>query len=406
MNDAPSLNRRRFLQGLGLASTGLALSPRTILAHQEEQLFANGTRPLVTFAQKRPMMLITTRPPHLETPFSVFNESLLTPNDAFFVRYNLATIPTSIDASEYRLSLKGLVERPLSISLEQLKQLGPAVELTAVQQCSGNSRGFSSPRVFGSQLGNGSMGNARFTGLPLRTLLEHAGVKANARQVTFQGMDRPVLPDTPPYIKALDIDLALSPEPMLAWAMNGEELPFLNGYPIKLIVPGYFATYWVKHLNEIEVIDDVFTGAYMKSRYRIPDNECECTAPGKSATHTRPIGEMKVRSFITSLKTGDTVSAGGPTALRGIAFDGGSGIARVDISDDGGNNWQATTLSQDMGRFAFREWKTTWRARTSGPVTLLVRASSKRGEIQPALATWNSSGYSRNVIEALDLIAV
>ncbi|QBF28868.1 oxidase [Pseudomonas tructae] len=406
MNDAPNLNRRQLLQGLGLASAGLALVPGAVFAGQEAQLFANGTRPLVNYPQKRPMMLITARPPHLETPFSVFNESLLTPNDAFFVRYNLANIPTSIDATQYRLTLKGQVERPLSLSLEQLKQLGPAVELTAVQQCSGNSRGFSSPRVFGSQLGHGSMGNARWTGLPLRTLLEHAGVKAGARQVSFQGMDRPVLEATPAYIKALDIDHALSPEPMLAWAMNGEDLPFLNGYPLKLIVPGYFATYWIKHLNEIEVLDHTFAGAYMKSRYRIPDNDCECTPPGASPERTRPIGEMKVRSFITSLKSGDSVALGQPIALRGIAFDGGSGIAAVDLSDDGGKSWQAATLAADPGRFAFRQWTSTWTARSAGPVSLQVRARSQRGEIQPSEASWNPSGYSRNVIETLELIVV
>lgn len=121
--------------------------------------------------------------------------------------------------------------------------------MVAVNQCSGNSRGYFQPRVFGAQLGNGAMGNARWT-----------GVLPGAKQVTFNSMDKPVLASTPDYRKALDIEHALSPEPMLAWGMNGEDLPFLNGYPFKLIVPGYFGTYWVKHLSEIEVIDHSFTG--------------------------------------------------------------------------------------------------------------------------------------------------
>ncbi len=399
------MDRRRFLQGVALGSATLAIAPRAFSA-SEQQAFDNGTRPLVSFAQKRPMMLITTRPPHLETPFATFAESVLTPNDAFFVRYNLANIPTRIDTRQFRLRISGQVEQPLALSLEQLKQLGPAVELVAVAQCSGNSRGFFNPRVFGSQLGHGSMGNARWTGVPLRAVLEHAGIKPSATQVTFQGLDRPVLPQTPAYIKALDISHALSAEPLLAWAMNGQDLPFLNGFPLRLVVPGYYATYWVKHLNSIEVLDHVYEGAYMKKRYRVPDNACECVPANTRPERTRPIGEMKVRSFITSLKAGDTVMAGSQVKLRGIAFDGGSGIARVEISDDHGDSWRLAALGEDMGRFAFREWAVDWEVRGKGPLTLMTRATSKRGEVQPAQASWNPSGYARNVIETLELIAV
>lgn len=133
--------------------------------------------------------------------------------------------------------------------------MGDPVDIVAVSQCSGNSRGFSLPHVFGAQLSNGAMGNARWTGIPLRTVLEKAGVSPEAMYVIFNGLDKPVLPTTPDFQKSLDIDHALSPEPLLAWGMNGEDLPFLNGYPLKLIVPGYFGTYWVKHLSEITVLE-------------------------------------------------------------------------------------------------------------------------------------------------------
>ncbi|SMG63907.1 sulfite:cytochrome c oxidoreductase subunit A, partial [methanotrophic bacterial endosymbiont of Bathymodiolus sp.] len=163
---------------------------------------------------------VHSRPPHLETPFSVFNEGVITSNDAFYVRYHLANFPTLIDEADYRLNIRGAVKNHLSLSLDELKAIAEPVEVVAVNQCSGNSRGYSKPRVFGAQLSNGAMGNAKWTGVPLRAVLEKAGVQIDAKQVVFNGMDKPVLPDTPDFRKALDIEHALSAEPMLAWAMN------------------------------------------------------------------------------------------------------------------------------------------------------------------------------------------
>lgn len=182
---APS--RRRFVQGAGL----LALGASPLAAGRDTGdgvTFADGPRPLVTYPQKRPLIRVTTRPPHLETPFSVFNEGPITANDAFFVRYHLANIPLSVDPATYRLTVTGKVNTPLSLSLAELKALAEPVEVVAVNQCSGNSRGFSSPRVFGAQLANGAMGNARWVGVPLRKVLEKAGVAAGSRQVTFNGL--------------------------------------------------------------------------------------------------------------------------------------------------------------------------------------------------------------------------
>ncbi|HWW07040.1 molybdopterin-dependent oxidoreductase [Collimonas sp.] len=396
-------SRRKFLQHAGFAAGALALAPLRSVAAAAVTTASipveNGERDLIAYPQKRPLLRITTRPPHLETPFSVFNEGPLTANDAFFVRYHLANIPTSIDADTYRLRISGRVERELSLSLAELKAIAPAVEVVAVNQCSGNSRAFSKPRVFGAQLGNGSMGNARWVGVPLKAVLEHAGVMAEARQVSFKGLDQPVLPTTPEFIKALDIDHALSAEPIIAWSMNGTDIPFLNGYPIKLIVPGYFGTYWVKHLNQIEVLDHVYDGFFMATAYRVPDNDCQCvpaaTAPGK----TRPISRLKTRSFITSLHDGSIVHAGRRTELKGIAFDGGSGIKAVDISEDGGQTWKEAVLGKDLGKYSFREWRFGFTPARKGELQLMVRATAQSGEIQPLEATWNPAGYARNVIE-------
>ena len=216
--DNSKLSRRRVLRDaftLALAASPLASFARATGETAEEVTFAAGPRPLVQYPQKRPLTLVTTRPPHLETPFAVFNEGPITPNDAFFVRYHLANFPTSIDPDTYRLTVKGAVDTPLSLSLAELKALAQPVEVVAVNQCSGNSRGFSMPRVFGAQLGNGSMGNARWIGVPLKAVLKKAGVKNDARQVTFRGLDKPVLPSTPEFIKALEISHDMDGEPMI-----------------------------------------------------------------------------------------------------------------------------------------------------------------------------------------------
>ena len=154
-------------------------------------------------------------------------------------------------------------------------------------------RGFFNPRVAGGQLGNGAMGNARWKGVPLKPILDTAGVQEGARQVTFNGLDGPAVEATPDFIKALDIDHARDGEVMVAYAMNGADLPVLNGYPLRLVVPGYYGTYWVKHLSAIEVIDQPFEGFWMTTAYRIPDNDCACVEPGTKPAATRPIGRLR-----------------------------------------------------------------------------------------------------------------
>jgi len=403
--DEQKAGRRCFLRRAGLGVAGLSALPFHSLAASLTMPFGNGARDLVTYPQKRPLLRITTRPPHLETPFSAFNEGAITSNDAFFVRYHLANIPTSIDAKTYQLKITGHVKQALSLSLADLKAMGEPVEVVAVNQCSGNSRGFAAPRVFGAQLGDGSMGNARWVGVPLRTVLNKAGVRPGAKQVAFNGLDTSVLPKTPDFVKALDIDLALSAEPLIAWAMNGTDIPFLNGYPIKLVVPGYFGTYWVKHLSEISVLDQVFDGFFMSIAYRVPDNACLCVPAGTAPTATRPITSIPVRSFITSLADNARVNTGQALQIKGIAFDGGSGIKRVQVSEDG-TQWRDALLGRDLGRFSFREWHLPWTPAQKGAVTLLVRATNNSGDVQPATAGWNPGGYARNVIETTRLLAV
>lgn len=402
------ISRRNVLKLGGTSAAALAggLVWPALAARAGETItlpFANGERPLVKYPGKRVMIGLTERPPQLETPFEVFNESLLTPNDAFFVRYHLSDIPLEIDPETYRIEVKGLVRTPLSLSLKDLKKYD-AVEMVAVHQCSGNSRGFVEPRVGGGQLGNGAMGNARWKGVPLKTILDAAGVRPGAVQVSFGGLDGPAAPGTPDFEKALDIDHARDGEVMVAYAMNGEDLPWLNGFPVRLVVPGWYGTYWLKHLNEITVLDKTFDGFWMKSAYRIPDNECACTPPGKAAEKTVPINRFNVRSFITSVRGGDKVAANAPLKLRGIAFDGGSGIKQVSVSPDDGVTWLPTRLGEDVGKYSFREW-TTDLTLSPGPHVLKVRAVSNEGKTQPDTPLWNPSGYMRNCVESTKVTA-
>lgn len=389
---------------LGFAGAGALGALRPARADTVTLPFGNGERPLVAYPGKRKLIRLTTRPPQLETPFSVYGEGLITPNDAFFVRYHLAGLPTDgIDPAAYRLAVKGQVNASLSLGLDEIKAM-PATEIVAVNQCSGNGRGFFEPRVAGGQAGNGLMGNARWRGVPLKAVLDRAGVKAGAVQVRFDGLDGPVADNTPDFAKALDIDLARNNDVMLAWAMNGTDLPFLNGYPLRLVVPGYFGTYWVKHLSEITVLDKPLDNFWMTSAYRIPDNACNCVAPGAAPAKTRPIGTFKVRSFITSVEDGAAVPAGAPLALRGIAFDGGSGIRQVEVSADGGQTWASATLGADMGRYAFRGWDAPVTL-AAGAHVLQVRATANSGETQPAEQPWNPAGYLRNLVETTRVTA-
>jgi len=397
------LDRRELIKRAGIAAFATGFAPARALALDTVTLpFDNGERPLVTYPQKRPMIGQTSRPPQLETPFHVFNGGPITPNNAFFVRYHLAGVPYDLDPDKFSLEIKGKVDRPLKLSLQEIRKL-KAVEIVAVNQCSGNSRGFFNPRVAGGQLGNGAMGNAHWRGVPLKTVLDMAGVQGTAKQVTLNGMDTPVFDKTPDFVKALDIDHGRDGEVMLAYGMNGEDLPLLNGFPLRLVVPGYYGTYWVKHLNEITVIDGVFDGFWMKSAYRIPDTPCSCVEPGTTPAATIPINRFNVRSFITSVSDGAKLKAG-TTSLKGIAFDGGKGIKDVSVSIDGGKSWTQAKLGKDLGNYSFREWSLPVKL-AAGSYELKVRATNNAGDTQPADARWNPAGYMRNVIETLRVTA-
>ncbi len=360
--------------------------------------------PVARFPGKVALRVVNDRPPCLETPWHYYREDL-TPNEAFYVRWHLQTIPTSVDLRSWRLKVGGHVERPLELSMADLRRM-EAASVVAVNQCSGNSRSRFEPRVPGGQWGNGAMGNARWTGVRLADILRRAGVKGGSVQVSFDGLDQGPFSAVPDFIKALPIDHARTPEILVAYEMNGEPLPMLNGFPARLVVPGWYATYWVKALAEITVLPRPFEGFWMARSYRIPDNPHAQETPDALAAKTVPIHRMNVRSFFVQPEPDARVPLGRPLALEGIAFDDGQGIKQVQVSTDGGAGWFDARLDRDLGRFAFRRWRAEWTPSARGLQTLRVRAVNNAGDATPESPTWNHSGYMRNAIEQIPVLVV
>jgi sulfite dehydrogenase (cytochrome) subunit A len=407
------ISRRALLASLGAVSASALAMPlmrswaadNAQTAIQSREAFLAG-RPLVRYPEKADLILLTSRPPQLETPIRYFDRAI-TPNEAFYVRYHVFPIPTSVDLANWRLRITGQVDTPLELSMDDLTTRFQPAKIVAVQQCSGNSRGRVSPHPFGGQWGDGAMGNAEWVGTRLADILKAAGVRSTAVDVTFSGLDRPAAPTVPQLVKSLAIGRVMDdPNVLIAYQMNGQPLPMLNGFPARLVVPGWYSTYWVKNLAEINVLDHAFDGYWMKTAYRIPDSACGCVEPGTKPAHTVPINRMKVRSVIAAPADGSRVRVGRAVTLKGVAFDGGYGIGEVLISEDSARTWTAAALDDDLGPYSFRVWSYKWTAKRPGTFRLMVRAVSKAGESQPLEALWNPSGYLYNAVQHVDLVAV
>lgn len=353
-----------------------------------------------SFPQKAEMILQRTRPPLLETPFAVFDRGVFTPNDAFFVRWHWAVIPTDINVDSFRLAVTGHVDTPLSLTLRDIVDGLPKFELAAVNQCSGNSRGFTEPPVAGAQWANGAMGNAKWLGVRLKDVLDRAGVRAGAQRVRFSGMDDPVVAGAPKFMKSLALDHAQDGEVMIAYAMNGEQLPLLNGFPLRLVVPGWFSTYWVKMLDRIEVLDRPDDNFWTANAYLVPDTPGADMKPGQANVRMVPISKMVPRSFITNLTAGAVLKSGTRTLVRGIAFGGSTGVKSVEVSLDGGATWLPTTLGRDEGKYSFRQWQVEV-APALGETLIKVRCTNTDEIVQPAHLNWNPGGFMHNAIETL-----
>jgi len=357
---------------------------------------------LVTAEGKKDMILLTDRPPNLETPLKYFLQDY-TPNDVFFVRWHLPLLPNHISEDTFRLRIHGAVDKALALSINDLKTQFAKDSIVALAACAGNARSFFDPKVPGGQWKNGAMGNAKWTGVRLKTILEKAGLKKEAFEVTFNGMDLPSYPTVADFVKSLKVDHAMDGEVMIAYAMNDEPLPLLNGYPLKLVVPGWYATYWVGMLNDITVVTDTFNGYWMKKAYLKPKGIANgAEKPDSLKKDLEPLTTMDVRSIFVTPEPDSVLTIGKEYEIQGSAFDAGHGIVKVEVSPDNGQSWQIASLDPDLGKYAWRRWRYTWTPKEKGGATMKVRATNAIGETQPE-HHWNRSGYLRNEIESLQL---
>jgi sulfite dehydrogenase (cytochrome) subunit A len=413
------ITRRSLLEAAGtgamLAGAGHALS-RSFVSQAEAQAaglnlspqLPEGTRReavLDALPGKKPLIKLAYRPPNYETPVELLRTAI-TPNDAFFVRYHLSDIP-EVKAETWRLSIGGEgANGEISLGLDELKQL-PAVEIAAVCQCSGNRRGLFEPHVPGVEWGYGAMGCARWKGARLKDVLDRAGLKKEAIEIVVSGTDKGAVDKTPQFVKSIPVWKATEDTTLVAYEMNGQPLPHWNGFPARVVVPGWTGTYWMKHVSKISAVTKPFEGFWMKSAYRIPVGKFPLVAhfASQETAANTPITEMVVNSLLTSHANGATVKVGSKVTVGGIAWDAGYGIHMVEISTDGGNNWTAATLGEDLGRFAFRSFSHAMTVPTKGSYKIMARAINKIGQSQTSALIANPAGYHHNVVQTLNLVA-
>jgi sulfite oxidase len=334
----------------------------------------------------------SARPQDLETP-PVFLDSWITPNDLFYVRSHLYTPSVSLDT--WTLSVDGEVDRPLILRMEDLRKL-PRVSMPVTLECAGNGRAFFDPPVAGVQWERGAVGNAQWTGVRLGDVLKRAGLKASGRYVWMDGADRP-MGKVPDFVRQLPLEKAIHADTILADEMNGESLPVANGFPVRVIVPGWEAAYSVKWLTHIQVSDHEHDGFFVQTAYRYPRMR---VAPGTvvEAKDMAPLGGLVVKSIITSPAEG-IVSRGGSVPITGFAWAGENNIVRVDVSVDNGSTWAAAILGSQKAPYAWRQFRYDWRTDEPGSFVILARASDDRGRVQPIAAHWNPSGYLWNAVD-------
>jgi DMSO/TMAO reductase YedYZ molybdopterin-dependent catalytic subunit len=405
------ITRRRLLEGAsaGAALAGLGVRFADAAVPGLPEALPAGVRSeaiLEALPGKKPLIKLAYRPPNYETPIEYFRTPI-TPNDAFFVRYHLANIPEAddklIDAKTWKVEVGGEgAGGQASLSLDDLKAM-PAAEVVAVNQCSGNRRGLFAPHVPGVEWGYGAMGCARWKGARLKDVLDKVGVKKEAIEIVLNGADGPAVDKTPDFIKSIPVWKAIEDTTLIAYEMNGAPLPHLNGAPARIIVPGWTGTYWMKHITSIKAVTKPDSNFWMNPAYRIPVGKFPVVArfiSQENATST-PITEMVVNSLITSHADGASVKAGTVT-VGGIAWDGGYGIRGVELSTDGGNNWMAATLGEDLGRYAFRPFSLGVPAK-AGKVAVMARATNTIGQTQTTAIIANPAGYHHNVMHSVTL---
>jgi DMSO/TMAO reductase YedYZ molybdopterin-dependent catalytic subunit len=345
-------------------------------------------------AAKDKLIVRSESPTDFETPLSMLDKGWITANDLHYVRSHLPT--PNIDLNSWNLVIEGEVNQPLKLTMKDIRAFKETAQ-TVTLECSGNGRVYSDPPVPGVQWEKGAVGTARWTGISLRDVLSNAGVKATAKHIIMNGMDEPA-GSAPDFVRSIPIEKAMHPNTMLAYKMNGEDIPIEHGFPLRLIVPGWEAAGSTKWIANIRVSETEADGFFFKTAYRLPNRT---VAPGTAVDPKDmvPYTALDVKSIFTFPREGTTIRAGSSIELRGFAWAGEADIRSVDVSTDFGRTWNPSSLDPEKARYTWRRFRYAWKPTRRGSFVVMARATDSQGRTQPFVPSWNPAGYLYNVVD-------
>jgi DMSO/TMAO reductase YedYZ molybdopterin-dependent catalytic subunit len=378
-------SRRDFLRQMSATALAIGAVPPLLRALPQEQI--------IDIPGEDGLIVRSFRFVDLESPVQYF-DTWLTPVPRFFVRNHMHE-PSELDASDWRLTVGGEVEKPVTLSLAELSKLETHSVVNTLE-CAGNGRGLQRPQVPGVQWGKGAVGTARFSGPRLRDVLQRAGVKTTGKHVMFRGLDE-VPGKVPPFIRSIPIEKALDGDTLIATQMNGSPLTKHHGFPARALVPGWIGAASCKWLTEVKVLEAEFVGNFMSSGYRLPNQPVK---PGEAVKpeDTHPVTALSVKSVIAGPFDGSNAKAG-RVIVHGAAWAGEADIVKVEVSTDAGASWSPAKLGRERAHYAWRLWSFDWKAGKGGDYVVQSRATDSQGRTQPASAVWNPSGYLYNAVD-------
>lgn len=394
------LGRRGFLRGSGLTAVAAAVGAPVVFAeHMPAGLIpaalANEPRPFRLEHKHAGLVVLNDRPINAETPAHLLDDGV-TPTDRFFVRNN-GLLPVDMDPGTWRLRIDGeATRRPTAFSITDLRKRFETHTYALTLECGGNGRSEFRPRAKGNQWTTGAVACARWTGVRLKDVLDSCGVTDEARYIGFYGADRHLSGDPKQVVISRGVPMAkaLEDETLVAWAMNGTDIPAYHGAPLRLVVGGWPGSVSGKWLTRIAVRDRIHDGPKMGgASYRVP---CKPVAPGETVPDRDMciIESMPVKSLITSVESGRVHPSGRPLPVAGHAWAGDLGVARVDVSIDFGQTWQRAQLDRPPNRLAWQRWRTRLDFPGPGYYEIWARASDSTGRTQPLVVPgWNPKGY-------------
>ena len=347
------------------------------------------------------MIIRSQRPLDCEMPLDGFLTEF-TPVERFFTRSH--HYEPKVDFSSWRLELAGTVSKPQKLTFEAIQKL-PKVDMPAVLECAGNGRGFYEPSMPGIQWEHGAVANAKWSGVRLADVLKLAGVDEKATEIIFDGADVPV-GTMPEFQRSIPLSKAMDPDTILAYEMNGEPLPSLHGFPLRVIAPGWAGDCWVKWLTRIEASNKPFEGFFMKTAYRHPG---KAVKPGVAVDPAlmSPVAQLVPKSVIASPGDGTEVEVGKSLQLKGVAWCGGNNrVSAVEVSTNGGLSWTPARPGSFGGPYAWRSWQYSFLPTEEGYLRIMVRATDSAGATQPFVESWNPSGYLWNVVHSIGVNVV